>query len=359
MLSRFHLEPAYTMRAQVGSLLTTTLVLVAIVSHNPEMEAADRGYSHLKLLRFIPQTVREIEDAHEKARSQTCEPVPAEEPLEISGFMPCLTSRDRAELERGVLLWPSSRRHVFTIGLDMLSADKARLPTVSGGQILRYLDNHYVTVQARIQKDPLTSELFLHHRPLAATATFGRGTLTQDFTEATLEAVREFHSLGLYLPSGQSAKAKNLRTLVLTYRSMEVLPAGANGKPRLQPKFEYVFMRARDSKDSTPALTVYAFATSDQRTRLHFLPAWTAPHQPQQCLVHAKVIFTEFSTLGLIPTKSATRNVVYNSKAVFEWEDLNDYARAQNWNGSALDNLNETLDAIIDGRVTPQPAGGP
>jgi hypothetical protein len=315
--------------------------------------AADRDVD-VKVIRILPRSAQEIAEMHERARGHSCEPVPADEPLEISGFMPCLTERDRVELERGVLLVPSSRRHIFTIGLDMLSEDKARLPTLSSSQILRYLDNHYVTVQARIQKDPITSELYLHHRPLAATAVFGRGSLTQDFTDATLQAVREFHSLGNFLPSHESKKPLNLRTVVLTYRSFVLLPADQSGKARLQPNFEYVFIRARDDVGADPRqLSLFAFATSDQRSRLHFLQPWTMPHRSDQCSVHAKVMFTEFSTLGLIPTKSATRNFVYNSRRIFTWDELNRYAEENHWKGDAFDNLTRTLDLIIDGKVAP------
>lgn len=327
--------------------------LTLLVGSPARAIGADRGLGDLKVIRMLPRTSQEIGDSHERSRSQSCEAVPADEPLEISGFMPCLTSRDRAEFDRGVLLLPSSRRHIFTIGLEMLSDDKARLPTISSSQILRYLQDHYVTIQARIQKDPITSELFLHHRPLAITATFGRGSLTQEFTDATLAAVREFHSLGLFLPSQAAKQPKNLRTIVLTYRSVEVLPAESNSKPKLQPKFEFVFIHAREVENSaTKQLSLSAFATSDQRRKLHLLHPWSLPQLPQQCGVNAKVLFTEFSTLGLIPTKSATRNVTYNSKSVFSFEELNQFAQAQQWQGDAFDNLNLLLDAIVDGKLS-------
>jgi hypothetical protein len=213
-----------------------------------------------------------------------------------------------------------------------------------------------VAVQARIQKEPLSGDLFLHHRPLALTAAFGRGGLTQEFTDATLAAVRDFRSLGLYLPGDESKSPENLRTLVLLFRSVLLLPGGENsGKPRLKPKYEYVFIRARQNRSgASPSLELHAFASSDQRNRLHYLNDWSTPRQPHQCGVHADVLFTEYSTLGLVPTKSATRNVTYDTRTSFAWEDLDQYARDQKNRGDALDNLNFVLDEIIDGRLAAQ-----
>ncbi len=345
----------------LGRLLIVGAILFQGMSDRtlPAAKGADSEFGDLKIIHIVPRTEEEIAHVHERTRGYACEAVPANEPLEISGFMPCLTDRDRSEYERGVRLLPSSRRHMFTIGLDMLSDDKARLPTVSGSQILRYLQGHYVTIQARVQKDPVTSELFLHHRTLACTATFGRGALTQEFTDATLTAVREFHSLGVFLPGHESPSPKNLRTLVLIYRSVILLPGNLAGNQRLKPNFEYVFIRARDAGNKSPRqLSLHAFATSDQRRRLHLLQPWSAPQKPHQCGVRAKVLFTEFSTLGLIPTKSATRDVEYDSKTIIDWEILDRYAQEHQWRGDALDNLNLTLDLIIDGKISAQRAGG-
>jgi hypothetical protein len=334
--------------------------VILSLAYLPISLGADRALGDLKILRIVPRSEDEIARLHERTRGYACEPVSPNEPLEITGYMPCLTERDRSEFERGVLLLPSSRRHMFSIGLDILHEDKSRLPTVSGGQILKYLRDHYVTVQARIQKDPVTSELFLHHRPLAATVSFGKGTLTQDFTEASLTAVRDFHSLGVFLPSGESNSPRNLRTLVLIYRSVVLLPAVGNGKPRLKPKFEYVFIRARDAAGGpNPQLALHAFATSDHRQRLHYLQPWSIPRQSQQCGVHAHVMFTEYSTLGLIPTKSATRNVTYASQTEFTWDQLDRFAHEHEWRGDALDNLNQTLDLIIDGKLESSAVSGP
>src|SRR5687767_13141999 len=134
-------------------ILVTGIISAAFALNTWQVRGADRGLEHLQVIRILPRSPQEIADAHERSRGQACEPVPPDEPLEISGFMPCLTDRDRQEFDRGVLLLPSSRRHIFSIGLDMLSEDRGRLPTLSGSQILKYLQDHYVSIQARVQKD--------------------------------------------------------------------------------------------------------------------------------------------------------------------------------------------------------------
>jgi hypothetical protein len=313
--------------------------------------AAD-DFGDLKIIRIIPQTATEIAQAHERARPYSCEVVPPGEPLEITGFTPVLTDRDQAELARGRQLLASTRRHMFTVGLDMLGADQAQLPTVSRSQILNYIEGHYVTIQARVQKDPVTSELFLHHRPLAATVAFGKGQLTKEFTEAVQHAIQEFHSLGVYLPRDATQRPKNLRTLVMIYRNLIVQPTVIGDKTQIKPNFEYAFIRGRDATDTTtPQLKLYAFATSEQRKRLHLLTPWSAPNQPANCDIRATVLFTQYSTLGLIPQKSATRSVEYSSHKIVAWEELERYVTQQGWRGPALDNLDRILDAVIDEKL--------
>lgn len=329
------------------------VTIVLIWAASPLLaRGGDLDFGDLKTIRVVPRTLEEIAQAHDRSRGNACEPVPPEQLLEVRDFMPILTDRDSAEFDRGQLLLPSSRRHMFTVGLDMLSDDKAHLPKVSNGQILAYIQSNYVTVQARVQRDPGTGELFLHHRPLAATISFRRGTLTKEFNEAVLAAIREFHSLGVYLPSGTPQRPKNLRTLVMIYRSLVAPATITPGKTPLKPLYEYVFIRAREVPNShPPQLNLHVFATSDERQRLHLLNPWSPPDRANNCGVHAMVVFTEYSTLGLIPTKSATRRVSYSSKQVVPWEDLNRFVTEQHWRGDALDNLDQTLDAYIDQKI--------
>ena len=337
-----------------GSKWLLSFLLCFLIPHNLS-GAADSDFGDLKLIRVLPRTANEIAHAHERAKGSACEPIPSGEPLEITNFTSSLTERDRTELSRGVVLLPSTRRHMLSVGLAVLDSDKASLPTVSGGQILRYLQEHYVTIQARVQKDPVTSELFLHHRPLAATAAFGRGRLTEDFTESTLLAIQDFHSLGIFLPTDHAQTPKNLRTLVMVYRSLTVGATGVTGKIQLIPVYEWLFVRARESIElGSRQLVLHAFCTSDHRRRLHRLQPWSMPKNPRECGIHASVLFTEYTTLGLIPSKSATRRVAYQSESIFDWNELDEYAGKQQWGGDALDQLHQILDAIIDGKIVPQ-----
>jgi hypothetical protein len=337
-------------RVFVGCLLAASL---GCLSWDVEASAAEPDLGDLKLIRILPRNADEIAHAHERAKASSCETVPSGEPLEITSFTPQLTQRDRTELARGVILLPSSRRHMLTVGLEVRESDKPRLPKVSRGRILQYLQDHYVTLQARIQKDPITGKLFLHHRPLAATTSFGRGRLTESFTEPTLLAVQDFHSLGIFLPSNQTPKPENLRTLVMIYKSFTVGATTGTGKIPLKPVYEWVFVRGVEPVDQDARhLVLHVFCTSGERRRMHRLVAWESPKNPRDCGIFASVVFTEYTTLGLIPSKSATREVDYKSEMVFEWSDLDAFASEQGWTGDALDNLQPTLDAIIDGKLS-------
>src|SRR5687768_5064720 len=109
---------------------TIPILLVSLIPQNCP-RASDLDTGDVKIIRVLPRTESEITQAHERSRAEACEPVPPEMPLEINSYSPVLTERDSREFDRGRLLLPSSRRHMFTVGLDMQRDDKARLPTVS------------------------------------------------------------------------------------------------------------------------------------------------------------------------------------------------------------------------------------
>ena len=143
--------------------------------------------------------------------NQGVEFVPSGEPLELNSFTPYLTKHDRRVDKNARLPNPSTRRPMFSVGISVDKEDQLRLPKLSATKIVDYLDEHYVSVQARIQKDAATGALYLHHRPIVVTAKYGAVRLTEDFTPAVANSVREMHSLGVYLPTSQPPKPANLR----------------------------------------------------------------------------------------------------------------------------------------------------
>ena len=74
------------------------------------------------------------------------------------------------------------------------------------------------------------------------------------------------------------------------------------------------------------------------------------PTSAATCSIRGTIYITSYSR-GVIPDKSATRRLTMSSVHLFALADLDDYAEQQGWSGDALDNLTETLDAIIDGQL--------
>jgi hypothetical protein len=64
--------------------------------------------------------------------------------------------------------------------------------------------------------------------------------------------------------------------------------------------------------------------------------------------------FTEYADHGLRPVASVSRGSIFNDQAKYSMDSLNRYAQSQGWAGGALDNLTQTLDALIDRKVPSQ-----
>jgi hypothetical protein len=63
-------------------------------------------------------------------------------------------------------------------------------------------------------------------------------------------------------------------------------------------------------------------------------------------------MFTKFGVGALEPTESAMRRQTIYSRAVYDMNDLDAYVKTSlKLTGTALENLNETLDGIIDNKI--------
>ncbi|MEO8495686.1 MAG: hypothetical protein ABI614_11490 [Planctomycetota bacterium] len=306
----------------------------------------------IKTVQALPATDSELERAHELARGEACEPIPGGEAREITSFAPYLTQRDYREFGDGKVTALSSRQHIFSVGFDMLASDRNRLPRISGGLITRYLSDQFITLQVRVQKDLVSGVLHLHHRPLAATASFRQRRITQEPTETLARSLQNYRSLGLFLADEMPAIPENLRTLVLLHKS-EREASGVGTQSTF--KYEFVFVRSLDAQDGSVAkLSCHTFATSDERTRLHYLQASEDPSRPESCSVKTMLYFTEYADHGLRPVASVSRGSIFNDQAAFSMESLNQHAQSEGWEGDALGNLTKTLDAIIGGKIPRQ-----
>jgi hypothetical protein len=298
----------------------------------------------VRTLAEIPTTRSAIEAAYERNQSQRCEPVPPGEPLALTAFQPHLTRRDVHEYGVDVPA-TSIRQHIFSLGLDMLGADKGTLPVISRLQILGYLSDHYVSIQVRVQKDPATGALFLHHRPLAAVAAFRQARLTREPPAAVMEALKDYRSLGVFLPEGVEPTPANLNTLVLVFKR-DVSDAGISGAA-----YEFAFVRAREAViDGDRALELHTFVTYDDRRELHYLQPCPDPSRSNNCSLTTMLYFTKFVDGGLRPVDGGSRGSTFRSRSRYSMDAIAEHTRAQGW--EPLAELTRTLDEIIDRRIT-------
>lgn len=300
----------------------------------------------IKTFSKMPRTATEVAAAHLNSRDQAAEFLQAGELLEFKSFSLKLTKRDAAPV-KGKLPNPSTRRFMLSVGIDLKKEDQARLPTLSKETILEYLAEHYVSVQARVQKEAKGSE-YLHHRCIVCTGTFSPRKLTEDFHQAVANSVREIHSLGMYLPPKVDPTPENLRTAVLVHKHIGIDLVAK----KTRPEFELIFFRGKQS--ALGKLDLHCFVTTDMRTKLHYVkPALKPPMRYADCSLKAQVYFSKYVDNGLVPSDSVVRNQTVNSQATFLLKDLDAMVKSELHLSDAFTNLNETLDAIIDGKLKP------
>jgi hypothetical protein len=296
----------------------------------------------IKTFSAFPRTETEVAAAHRAAKGQIVDFLPAGEALTVTTFTPYLTQHDRTE-KAGKLPDVATRQPVLSMGIRVPEEDQVDMPQVSRGLILDYLQDHYVSLQARIQKDAVSRELYLHQRPLVATVKFGKVKLTDDFAPAVVDAVRGIHSLGLYLPEQVPPTPANLRTAVLVYRHNELSPRGET-----RQRYEFLILRARPNKKD--GLTVHVFATSEGRAKLHYLKLGTSPQKVRDCVLQADVRFVKYSGGDLVPAESVVRRYQLAAVTSYSIDKLNKIIQDERkLRGDIWDHLNPVLERIVDG----------
>ncbi len=308
-------------------------------------------FGDLQIISKLPSTDRDVAAAFDRSRGNACEIIPAGESLEIQSFMSTLTERDRLESTSSRPL-ASSRRDLFSVGLELEAKDRDALPALSRGSIVDYLAANYVSVQARVRRDLLDRKLYFHHRPLALTAQFRGSKLTQSFEPLVSASISEFHSLGLFVPADQRLKKpEHFRTIVLLFHA-EMLQGGLGSRNR--DAIEYVFIRGRDSGTTLAVasqLETHIFVTTENRTRLEYLRPASRPVSPSRCSILGRIAVTDFDSTGLYPKASATRSYRLDTRTTYEQAHLEKYCLDQQLSGGMSENLVVVLDAIIDGQL--------
>jgi hypothetical protein len=291
----------------------------------------------------LPLAAGEIKALHDGASGFSAEQLPADEAPEITHFVPFLTKADEIEAARR-LPNTCTRRHAISVGLEMLGDDKKLLPALSGAQILDYLKSNYVSVQARVYREPVSRALYLGSRTLVATRKYRGSKLTQPFDATVGESVNNMRSLGLLLPGRLPPTPPNLRTLVLVHKNQLSQDDKRGGGAKTN--FEYLFIRALPA--GPDQFDLHAFATSDERTRFHWLKPAPAPAIPSDCSVRGAVHFTEYSHQGLYPKNAVIRRSLITAQKTFGWESVENYARKE-FDLRPMECIIQIMDAIIAG----------
>jgi hypothetical protein len=184
-----------------------------------------------------------------------------------------------------------------------------------------------------------------------ATGTFRGEKWTEDFHPAVGNAVKDIHALGIFVPPKTDPTPENLRTAILVHKHTGIDIAAK----KTRPEWEFIIVRGRQS--ALGKLDLYCFITTHQRTRLHLLQsAQKPPTRYAECSLKAQVYFSKYVDGGLIPSESVVRNQTVNSQASFVIKDLDALVKSELHLTDAFTNLNETLDAIIDGKLKPPPS---
>lgn len=317
----------------------------------------------LLTLRQIPVSDSEVESAWKQAASMACEAISPNEPFEITRPTPFLTDNDRRQATQRTLT-PGMRQHMLSIGLHLPRKVEQSLPMLSKIPIMDYIRRHYVTIQARVHRDPVTGIPYLHQRPLAGTIQYSGSRMTLEFTDTVARSVNDFRSLGLWLGPDEDPTPQNLRTLVLVDR-YETGQSGLSSG-RSKAAFELMFVRARfknkrgvagdqaESKSNmvmdengVSNLILHTFVTTNGRQTLHYIAPDAEVRDSQQCGIRVLVQFTSYAH-GAYPTGSVVIGQEVRSKMTYSEDKINRFARQKGWKGGRFAHLSQLLDAIID-----------
>jgi hypothetical protein len=313
---------------------------------DPAEDAAE-NLSGLRIIRSIPQTEAEIQRVHESSRRLECEFILPGEPVSLNDYKGFLTQADLNAKKANDATSLFSRREIISIGFDMRDADRQQLPSLSSGKIMKFLQESYVSLQVRIEKDPVESFEYLNPRPLATLVEFGRSRISQPPKEALADSLKNYRGLGMYVPQGETPTLQSMRTLVLLHRSSrKELDSTAN---LIKPHYEFVFVRA--VPDVNKKLKLHTFVTSEDRTYLNYLRDNRTPTSPQHCTIRTMLAFTEYDYSGLEPIESVTTGSITDHRSKLTIEELNAFVSSRGLSGTALDNLPVVLDAVINGEI--------
>ena len=301
--------------------------------------------SGVKTISELPLSEFEVASAHTRAGSLACNPLAQGKPFEDGQFLP---------VEEPYISGPSRislRRHLFSVGLTMREFDRRDLPRLSAPFIMSYFNQTFLSIQAEVCKDPLDGSLYLHHRPSAGAAKYYNPEQTDAMDAGIAASLKNYRSLGLFVPEGAKATPDNLRTLVILNKSATQEPS-ITKQVGVKDNYEFVFVRARENNASvSKRLDIYTVVTSSDRAKWHLVRLCAKPRAPVDCSLCDYLKITKYDASGLRPLASASCGSTVIDSREADIEALDAYASSQGWENARQNRLTELLDAFIDGKI--------
>ena len=302
--------------------------------------------SDMRSIRRIPSDSVTLEAAFRQRKNDNCEQIPAGQPIVMSQFTLNLTPRDAFKSQANTI--PATRREVLRIGLNMLNSDQKSLPTLSRSTILRFLDDHYLSLQVRILKDSVTSKWRLHHRPIALVGQYTGRPLAQDWVDAISATVQDIRGLGVL----EEAENSQDQISVLIFRANWLDERGEKIGVRHELAFVHVEPLFEGEKQD---FRLNCITTADNRTRWHWFQVDPndRPRSEKECDLSGTVRFDTFASNGLEPKSSVTRRMRANPRSSFRVEDIDAYLSSLELSGGWSEHPRAAIEAILTGKVDP------
>jgi hypothetical protein len=304
----------------------------------------------IRYIKSLPKNMIELESAYRQRKMDSCEVIPAKEPLELKNWTNVLSKRDTKRAQINPL--DLTRRTVISVGLKISESDKESLPLLSRSTIAEFLLENYLSLQARIIKEPKSGKWILHHRPLAAVAKFRSVPLAQEFVDPVGQTTGEIRGLGILRPSLEVVEAAP-QTAVWLFRSTWQKA----GEPFDSTHFEYAFVHAipQNVLYTHDQLALHTIVTSEQRTKFHYLrfrkEGKREPQSASETDLVGTVHFTEFANDGLHPKQTVTRAGQVRDDRSYSLGDIEAFLNAKGLTGGWEQHITAVLDAIVHNQL--------
>jgi hypothetical protein len=207
---------------------------------------------------------------------------------------------------RGLL----GRMPAVTVGLEVDSEARSKLPQASRGAIEAYLRDHRLAIQPILYQNE-QGQPYFGTDCRAAFYPVSMPSVTVKAEPMIEEAIGRFRALGILRESSEG----DGRTLVMAFRYVHSDKSRMVQSDKASQVTELLFLHlASQSTDKTPTLEV--FATSDSRQKLHRLMTQDLDMRHGLPDISATVRFDSFVLMGLYPAKPVVTGVRQRATAV-------------------------------------------